>query len=93
MAASLSILYLLGFIGTVGVTRRRAGLSQIGTLSVSDIALSFRWFVTTLGKMIVWPIVLVVWLVQSKPASPWRAVTDARGRLRVVRVEREIAGS
>src|SRR6266571_8318930 len=33
----------------------------------------------TLGKMFVWPVVLVVWLALRMPASPWKAVT-LRGR-------------
>lgn len=51
------------------------------------------WFALMLGKAVLWPITLGVWLYQGRPGTQWRAVTEIRGRpvRRIVRVARATA--
>lgn len=86
MAILLALVYLGGWLGTVVVDRYRIGLTQRGTVSLETAVTSLPWAVTTIGKMLVWPLVLVVWLARGRPASPWKVSHTRSGGLRVRRV-------
>lgn len=90
MAPFLAIVYIGGWLGTVMVDRYRVGVTQFGRVPLATMLTSLPWFVTTLGKMLVWPIVLVVWLVGGRPASPWEATTSSNGVLTVRRRARSV---
>jgi len=90
MGTVIGLLYIVGTIVTVGVQRHRAGVSQRGTLGVGLILTSLPWFIVSMAKMFVWPLVLAAWLAQARPPSPWACVASrSGGSLRVRRVDVE----
>jgi hypothetical protein len=88
MGAAISLIYVAGVLGTIVVQRQRAELTQSGRLSGETILTSLPWFVTSVAKLVSWPVVLVVWYAQGKPPSPWEAVARKGGGLSVRRVQR-----
>jgi hypothetical protein len=84
----LAIVYLAGVLGSVVVQRRRAGLTQMGRLPMDTVFLSLPWFMASVAKMLMWPIVLGVWFAQGRPASPWESTESSSGTLRVQRAGR-----
>lgn len=85
MAASVAIVYLIGWLVTVVIDRHRVGVSQSGHVGLETVLSSLPWVLTTFGKMLFWPIVLAVWLAQGRPGPRWRATTSRNGTLKVVR--------
>ncbi len=68
------------------VCRLRAGISLGGRMSAEFIIYNLPWFLLTILKSFVWEAVLVVWLIQGRPPSPWKVV-DRGGKLAIRRVK------
>lgn len=85
MALVLALIYVGGMVGSVVVDRYRVGLTQRGRLSLATVLTSLPWALVTLGKIWVWPAVLILWLVQGRPESRWQATTTRNGTLTVRR--------
>lgn len=44
------------------------------------------WFLATLFKAFIWPVILCIWLFQGRPPSPWRAYSRLNDQsVRVIR--------
>ncbi len=41
--------------------------------------MNLHWLAITIGKALVWPIVLVLWFAQNRPESPWTVVGKKYG--------------
>ena len=41
--------------------------------------MNLHWLAITIGKALVWPIVLVLWFAQNRPESPWIVVGKKHG--------------
>lgn len=87
MIALLTILLGLTPVGGLVVSwfvyYQRAGLADARSKNAHWLEFlnpNFPWFLLMWAKCFGWPIVLVTWLLQGRPASPWRAVTEIGGR-------------
>ena len=85
MAVVIGLIYVAGWLGAVMVGRSRAGLTQMGRLSLATVLSSFEWFSLQVASGIFWPAFLAVWLIRGRPESPWQCETSPGGTLRVVR--------
>lgn len=85
MSIVIALIYIAGWFGSVMVGRSRAGLTQIGRLSLATMLSSFEWFMHQIASMLLWPIFLAVWLIRGRPDSPWHSEVSPNGTLRVVR--------
>jgi hypothetical protein len=85
MGAAFGIAYLIGMLVSAGVGRSRAGISQIGTLSLETVFGSLSWTLTQMASIILWPVFLCVWLVRGRPESPWKSVRTGGGSIRIRR--------
>jgi hypothetical protein len=84
VTAVLWITYLIGIIVSSLVYNHRAGLADIKRSQGVDWREFARpnpgWMVLTYGKILAWWAVLIAWLLQGRPPSPWRATTKLDGR-------------
>ena len=84
MGAVLGIGFWVGVIVSWFVYYRRAGLGVVKRDKRVDwrefLFPNFGWFAMMFGKCLVWPLVLLWWLVTGAQKSPWKAVTQANGR-------------
>jgi hypothetical protein len=80
----LTVMYLAGAVGAVMVGRARAEISQIGRLRLMTAVLSPVWFARQMASVLLWPLFLVVWLIQGRPGPEWIA-DGSQGVLRVRR--------
>lgn len=71
MEVVFALVYLGGMIISIPVQRHRAEVPQIGRLGMATM-FSSTWFMVSIAKAFVWPIVLAVWLAQGRPESPWQ---------------------
>ncbi|GAA3455732.1 hypothetical protein [Dactylosporangium matsuzakiense] len=72
---------LIGILGSGLVYLNRARFGDTGLNWREFLLPNLPWMLMTLGKMLVWRAVLIVWLARGMPQSPWRAVTrDDTGR-------------
>jgi hypothetical protein len=85
MGAVIGLIYVVGWLGSVMVGRSRAGLTQVGRLSLATMFSSFGWFMHQIASMLLWPVFLAVWLIRGRPDSPWHSEITPQGTLRVVR--------
>ncbi|MET7426551.1 hypothetical protein [Dactylosporangium sp. NPDC005555] len=80
-ATFLGCTNLIGILASGLVYLHRARFQETGLNWREFLLPNLPWMLMTLGKMLVWWAVLVVWLGRGMPTSPWRAVTeDATGR-------------
>jgi hypothetical protein len=92
------ITYLAGVIVSWFVFNVRAGLNDAKHNEGIDWREFARpnlwWFSLTYLKCWVWWAVLAFWLVQGRPPSQWRALTEVDGRSarRIVRVKPSTVG-
>jgi|SRR6266487_3795019 len=68
------------------VFRVRAGISVWGRLNLEFAFNNLPWFLATIAKSFLWPVVLLYWLAQGRPPSPWKVVREKSGVLIVRRV-------
>jgi len=80
MVAAAGIAYWSGFIVTLIVLYNRAGLADVEPDWREILIGNLGWFILLAAKTILWPITLAAWLLQGRPASTWRAVTQVNGR-------------
>ncbi len=84
MAAILGLLPLASLFVSWFVYYGRAGLADVKSREGVEwrefLRPNLPWFLMMWAKCFVWPVVLIVWLAQDRPASPWRAVTSVDGR-------------
>ncbi|WP_369034098.1 MULTISPECIES: hypothetical protein [Streptomyces] len=87
----LSLGHVLGLFISIWVLQSRAGGSPWGGMPLSQLLMSPEWFLTTVGKAIVWEITLAVWLATGQPLSPWGiSARSSHGRIvRLPMAERE----
>jgi len=85
MGTAVAIVYLVGCLAAAGVGRYRSGLSQRGRLPAGTVLTSLPWFLSQVGSMLAWPVVLGVWIARGRPDSPWKATTNPDGHLRIRR--------
>ena len=77
--------YVAGTLSSLYVYMNRAGMDWFHGAPYSQILSSPEWFTVMLGKVVVWPAVLLLWNLQGRPPSPWRVSKTSRlGR--VVRI-------
>lgn len=81
---ALSSVWLVGLFVSWFVFYSRSGLSDIrqkqGINWREFLIPNLGYFVLMWVKVWFWLIVLVVWIGQGRPASPWLATTSLRGR-------------
>lgn len=77
--------YVVGVVTSVFVCMSRAGMDWWHGAPLSQIFSSPEWFAVMLGKIVVWPAVLLLWTVQGRPPSPW-GVSKTSRLGRVVRI-------
>jgi len=91
----LTGVWLIGVLVSWLVYTNRAGLSDIKHKQGIDwrefLVPNVPYFALQLGKQLIWPVVLVVWLARGRPASPWVAKTQI-GKYEVRKVIRQPAG-
>ncbi len=46
------------------------------TQLINHIISSPGWSFATMGKMLVWPIILALWIYRGFPPSPWETTTE-----------------
>lgn len=87
----LGLCHVFGLLIAVWVLQGRAGGSPWGGMPVSQLLMSPEWFLTTMGKAVVWEVTLAVWLANGQPLSPWGISARSRhGRIvRLPMAERE----
>jgi hypothetical protein len=88
MGAVLGLSYLAGFVITWVVLYQRAGFPAVPADWREFLIPNLFWFVLFVFKFWFWPATLVVWLIEGRPPSRWRAVTELEGRpaRKIVRV-------
>jgi hypothetical protein len=86
MGAAMAIVYVVGVLGSLMIQRQRAGLTQMGRIPMGTLFMSLPWLLTSVSKMVGWPIVLGVWIAQGRPESPWESTHSGSGTLQVRRV-------
>lgn len=74
------VVYLIGLFSSIFVYIARAGLFKVDANRGEFVLSNVGWHLMAVGKAFVWPLVLILWLIQGMPASPWRAVTELNGR-------------
>ena len=74
------LVYFIGLFSSIFLHVRRAGLYKVSVSRGEFVLSNVGWHLMLVGKSFVWPLVLIVWLVQGRPASHWQAVTELDGR-------------
>lgn len=72
------LVYFIGLFGSIYLHLTKAGLLKVNRTEF--VGSNIGWFLMSLGKCFVWPLVLIVWLVQGFPDCRWKAVTELHGR-------------
>jgi hypothetical protein len=83
----MGFIEFLGFANVIGlfvsgpVYVYRAGFRDTGHDWREFAIPNIPWMFMTAGKCVVWWAVLITWLAQGRPSSPWKAITrDDSGR-------------
>src|ERR1039458_668230 len=69
------------------VARIRAGITLSGSGDFDFAMRNLSWVTLTVAKSVVWWAVLLYWLYQGRPPSPWKAVEGRGGHLLIRRVK------
>jgi hypothetical protein len=84
VGAVIGIGYWVGFIASIITYYQRSGLGEVKSSQGIDwrefLIPNPVFFLLLLVKAVLWPVVLIFWLVTGRPRSPWHAVTDRGGR-------------
>jgi hypothetical protein len=88
MGAAFGFCYLTGFVVTWIALYRRAGFQEIDADWREFLISNLPWFALMIVKFWFWPVTLIGWLIDGRPSSRWRAVTELNGRpvRKIVRV-------
>ena len=77
--------YVVGALSSLYVYMNRAGMDWLHGAPLSQILSSPEWVTVMLGKVIVWPAVLLLWNLQGRMPSLW-GVSKTSRLGRVVRI-------
>lgn len=88
MGGVLSLGYLVGFVIAWVILYQRVGFPGVKADWREFLIPNLFWFVLFGLKFMFWPVTLVVWLIDGRQPSRWRAVTELEGRpaRKIVRV-------
>jgi hypothetical protein len=88
LGAVFGFAYLAGFVVTWVVLYQRAGFPEVDADWREFLIPNLPWFVFFVVKFLFWPATLAAWLVEGRPPSRWRAVTELEGHpaRRIIRV-------
>jgi hypothetical protein len=79
--------YLIGLAVSALVYRHRAGISLNGRLSLEFVLRNLPWFLYVTINGMLWPLTLILWLRQGKPASCWELTEGNNGTMLIKRVK------
>jgi hypothetical protein len=77
LGALLGLAYFIGIFVAFLPYHWRAGLDKNWR---EFLFLNIPWFLMTLGKQLIWPIVLVYWVARGCPKCPWVAISNYQGQ-------------
>lgn len=86
MGLLIAVVYIGGWITTLGILRSRVGLSWGDGMGFSDAVVNLPWVGLSLVKMWGWPVVLAWWLIVGRPESAWHIAEWSGGSPRIRRV-------
>ncbi|WP_055490857.1 hypothetical protein [Streptomyces sp. TP-A0356] len=67
----LGLGHLAGVAVALWTFNARAGGSLWRGVTLSVLAMSPEWTVTSVAKAVGWELTLIVWLLRGRPSSPW----------------------
>jgi hypothetical protein len=80
MGVTLGVVYVIGFLIAMGVTRHRAGVGQGRIQIFGREGFGAGWFARHCVTVLFWPVSLVIWLAKGRPEP--RTVFNDRARER-----------